>query len=127
MLNEIHMSDLYRNNEIEITQLSLSDYDWVEHDLKAQFMLNDFTLMSVHFNFCGVIASEMEVSVSKHSMSFKDAEKYKYHYDSDIFIKHLRRFMLKHIAAWDEKYCFDGMEYILDFYNDVLKNGTLKE
>ena len=48
-----------------------------------------------------------------------------YEYSTDIFVKHLVKYLKKHIHSWEDKYTFNGEEEVIDFFNDVLDNGKI--
>ena len=48
---------------------------------------------------------------------------YTYVFSTDLFEKHIKRFMEKHISNWTEKYAFSGEECVVDFFNDVISNS----
>ena len=50
-----------------------------------------------------------------------------YEYPTDIFSKNLIKFLEKHIRHWNEKYAFNGEEEVIDFFNEVLDKGTVKD
>lgn len=52
-------------------------------------------------------------------------EEYRYEYPSSIFKKHIIKFLTEHINSWDSKYAFNGEENVIDFYNEVIKIGTI--
>ena len=50
-----------------------------------------------------------------------------YEYPTDIFSKNLIKFLKKHIRSWSDKYAFNGEEEVIDFFNEVLDKGTIKD
>ena len=50
-----------------------------------------------------------------------------YEYPTDIFQKHIVKFMEKHIRYWNEKYAFNGEEEVIEFFNEVIDKGTIRE
>ena len=37
------------------------------------------------------------------------------------------KFLEKHIRYWNEKYAFNGEEEVIDFFNEVLDKGIVKD
>ena len=70
---------------------------------------------------CFMIYSFMDVEQTKDGKN----EKYRYEYPSSIFKKHIIKFLTDHINSWDSKYAFNGENEVIDFYNEVIKIGTI--
>lgn len=122
-LKKIKSEDLIFSNEIEDdrtnTYLNLYDYDWMDYSLATRFKTEDMGVLNVKFIYFGMVTSAMEVEQVINGMT----EKVTYEYSTDIFKKHIIKFLEKHIRFWNEKYAFNGEEEVIEFFNDVLENG----
>lgn len=126
-LKEIKSEDLWFTDEIEDdrtnTFLSLDDYDWMSYRLKTVFKTKDQGKIEVEFEYCGMVSSYMNI---KHTLDDKCME-YSYEYDTDIFQKHLTIFLQNHIKSWNSKYAFNGEAEVIDFFNEVINEGFVRE
>ena len=124
-LKKIKSEDLIFTNNIEDdrtnTYLNLYDYDWMDYSLTTRFKTEDMGALNVKFNYFGMVSSTMEVEQTLNGTN----EKIVYEYPTDIFQKHIIKFLEKHIHFWDEKYAFNGEEEVIEFFNDVLENGRV--
>ena len=124
-LKKINSEDLIFSNEIEDdrtnTYLNLYDYDWMDYSLTTRFKTEDIGVLNVKFNYFGMTTSAMEVEQTLNGTT----EKVIYEYSTDIFQKHIVKFLEKHIRFWNEKYAFNGEEEVIEFFNDVLENGQV--
>lgn len=124
-LKKIKSEDLIFSNEIEDdrtnTYLNLYDYDWMDYSLTTRFKTEEMGVLSVKFSYFGMTTSIMEVENTINGTN----EKVTYEYPTDIFKKHIIKFLEKHILFWDEKYAFSGEEEVIDFFNEVLENGNV--
>lgn len=127
ILNKINSEDLIFTNDIEDdrtnTYLKLYDYDWMDYNLTTRFKTESMGILDVNFNYFGFVLSHMEVKQTLNDT----VETVIYEYPTSIFQKHLIKYLEKHISFWDNKYAFNGEEEVIDFFNDVLENGTIKE
>lgn len=125
-LQKIKSEDLLFSYEIEDdrtnTYLNLYDYDWMDYILTTRFKTEKLGVLNVKFSYFGMITSTMEVKQTLNNIT----EKFIYEYSSDIFTKHIIKYLEKHIRSWNDKYAFNGEEEVIDFFNDVLDNGQLK-
>ena len=103
------------------TFLSLDDYDWMSYRLKTRFKTLEQGILDVEFKYFGMIYSCMDVEQTKDGK----IEKYRYEYSSSVFRKHIVNFLQKHIESWNDKYAFNGENEVIDFYNEVIKIGTI--
>lgn len=103
------------------TFLSLDDYDWMSYELKTVFKTEKLGVLSVCFQYFGTVTSNMKVIQSIDD----NIVEYTYEYPTDLFKKHIINFLKHHIEAWDSKYAFNGEDYVLEFFNDVIENGTV--
>lgn len=125
-LSKIKSEDLIFSYEIEDdrtnTYLNLYDYDWMDYSLTTRFKTEKLGVLNVKFNYFGMVTSTMEVEQVLNDKT----EKVEYEYSTDIFIKHIVKYLEKHIRSWDDTYAFNGEEEVINFFNDVLDNGQLK-
>ena len=125
-LKQLEKKDLIFSDEIDETctntYLNLNDYDWMDYNLTTRFRTKDMGVLNVNFHYFGMVISTMEVE----QILDGKTEKATYEYPSEIFKKRIICFMEKHIASWDDKWAFDGEDNVIDFFNDVLKNGKQK-
>ena len=123
VLSKLRKEDLIYDDfcgRIETT-LCLDDYDWMDYTLSAIFKTKELGLLVVKFEYYGAVKSLMSVSrVSSGNIQ----EEVSYEYSSDIFKKHIVKFLKDHIASWDDTYAFSGEDNFVDFYNDVIENGV---
>ncbi len=124
-LSKIKSEDLIFNHEAgedyTYTFLALNDYDWMDYSLVTYFNTKEQGALNVKFNYCGLVVSTMEVEQELNHNN----EKIVYEYSTDIFQKHLIKYLEKHIRNWDSSYGFDGEEEVISFFNDVIENGVL--
>ena len=124
-LKEIKGEDLIFSNDIEDdrtnTYLNLYDYDWMDYSLTTRFKTEDMGVLNVKFNYFGSVLSTMEVEQTLNGVT----ETVTYEYSTDIFKKYIVKFLQKHILVWDSKYAFNGEEYVIEFFNEVIKNGKV--
>lgn len=105
------------------TKLTLQDTDWMNYVLQAVFRTKKQGVLKVKFEYSGVVDSEMRVIRIKG----KRKRRYTYSFDSDIFEKYLVKFMTYHLAQWEKQEVFYGGDIVIEFYNEILKKGCLKE
>ncbi len=126
-LSKIKSEDLIFSNEIEDdrtnTYLNLYDYDWMDYSLSTRFKTQELGVLNVKFKYFGMVTSIMEVEQTLND----NTEKVIYEYPTDTFEKYIVKFLEKHIAAWDDKYAFNGEDIVIEFFNDVIKNGKITE
>lgn len=124
-LEKIRSEDLIFSNKIEDdrtnTYLQLNDYDWMDYNLTTRFKTKKMGVLYVKFSYFGFASSTMEVEQvlgDKH-------KKIIYEYSTELFKKHIIKFLEKHIRFWDEKYAFNGEDIVISFFNDVIENGII--
>lgn len=124
-LSKLKSEDLIFNYEIEDdrtnTYLNLDDYDWMDYNLRTRFRTEELGVLNVKFNYSGMTTSTMEVEQILNNTT----KKIIYEYSTDIFTKHIIKYLEKHIRSWDDKYAFNGEEEVIEFFNDVLDNGNI--
>lgn len=127
MLKEIKAEDLLFSNEIEDdrtnTYLTLNDYDWMDYQLQTRFRTEEQGTLHVVFEYYGFNTSDMKVE----QILNNETKEYNFRYSSDIYVKYLTKYLEKHIQSWNSKYAFNGEEEVIDFFNEVLKEGQLIE
>ena len=126
-LKKVRSEDLIFSNEIEDdrtnTYLTLNDYDWMNYNLSTRFKTEEMGTLEVEFKYFGTITSQMNV---KQTLNGK-VQEFTYEYPTDIFSQNLIRFLENHIKSWSEKYAFNGEEEVIDFFNEVLEKGTVRD
>lgn len=125
-LEKINSNDLIFSSDIEDdrtnTYLHLYDYDWMDYNLTTRFKTEALGVLNVKFSYFGMTTSTMEVEQNLDG----NVEKVTYEYSTDIFKRHIVKFLNKHISFWGNKYSFNGEEEVIEFFNDVIENGTIK-
>ena len=114
----LNIKDLIFSDSMDraFTHLILSDYDWMCYRLIAEFPVQDNTVMKAEFEYIGV--TEAALYIEMNGKSFKKL------FNSDIFEKHIKKYMQKHIQSWDEEYAFCGEILVIDFFNEVLSDTS---
>lgn len=120
-MDQSKKNDIIYNDDqcVPRTKLELSDYDWMEYKLKAVLNTKKYGELHITFAYFGLINSKMKVVQIKDETTIS----YTYVFSTDLFEKHIKRFMEKHISNWTEKYAFSGEECVVDFFNDVISNS----
>ena len=122
-LKKITADELIFSNEIEDdrtnTYLQLNDYDWMNYKLSTRFKTEDHGVLEVEFEYFGTTKSIMNV-IQK--LDDKE-EKVEFSYDTDIFIKYIKKYLEKHMEQWDSTYAFNGEEIVIEFFNEVIEKG----
>lgn len=93
----------------------------INYSLITHFKTEEMGILNVSFNYFGMVASTMEVEQNLNNKT----EKVIYEYSSNIFKKHIVKFLEKHIHSWDKKYAFNGEEEVIDFLMMSLKMERL--
>ena len=126
-LKKIRSEDLIFSNEIEDdrtnTYLTLNDYDWMNYNLSTRFKTEEMGVLEVEFEYFGIVTSQMNVKQILNGKAYEIT----YEYPTDVFSKNLIKFLEKHIRHWNKKYAFNGEEEVIDFFNEVLDKGTVKD
>lgn len=126
-LKKINSEDLLFTNEIEDdrtnTYLQLNDYDWMDYNLTTRFKTEEMGVVDVKFQYFGMTTSAMEVTQTLNDVT----EKVTYEYPTEIFKRNIVKFLEKHMSFWDSKYAFNGEEDVVEFFNEVLDKGTIRE
>lgn len=125
ILRKIKSEELLFTGDIEDdrtnTYLTLADYDWMNYILKTRFSTKELGVLKIEFEYFGLVTSEMEVEQTLGEKTIV----YTFEFDSDIFIKHIKDYLGKHISQWNDKYAFYGEEIVVNFYNEVIEKGDI--
>lgn len=126
-LGEIKAEDLLFSGGIEAdgtnTYLSLNDYDWMTYTLSTKFKTAEYGVLLVQFEYFGSVVSTMTVSQKINNVT----EDFEFSYSTDIFETHIKKYLTDHINSWGTTYAFSGEKNVIDFYNEVIKKGELKQ
>lgn len=124
-LEKIKSEDLIFSNDIEYdrtnTYLQLNDYDWMDYNLTTRFKTEKMGILNVTFNYFGAVSSTMKVEQLLNDVH----QEFIYEYPTELFKKHIIKFLKKHMGFWDNKYAFNGEEEVVEFFNDVIENGAI--
>ena len=122
-LEQITAEELIFSGNIEDdrtnTYLQLNDYDWMSYKLSTRFKTEKQGVLNIEFEYFGTNRSLMKVS----QILNNDKKQFEISYDTDIFIKYLKKFLKSHMKQWDDKYAFNGEDIVLEFYNEVIQKG----
>ena len=122
-LEQITAEELIFSGNIEDdrtnTYLQLNDYDWMSYKLSTRFKTEKQGVLNIEFEYFGTNRSLMKVS----QILNNDKKQFEISYDTDIFIKYLKKFLENHIKQWNDKYAFNGEDIVLEFYNEVIQKG----
>lgn len=125
MLQPIKAEELLFTNEIEDdrtnTYVHLLDYDWMQYTLETRFRTEAQGILEVSFEYFGVVTSSMTVKQTKDDK----VTVYEFSYPTSLFQKHITAYLTAHIAAWNGTYAFNGEDYVIPFFNEVLNAGNL--
>ena len=125
MLYPIKAEELLFTNEIEDdrtnTYVHLLDYDWMQYTLETRFRTKAQGILEVSFEYFGVVTSSMTVKQTKDDK----VTVYEFSYPTSLFQKHITAYLTAHIAAWNGTYAFNGEDYVIPFFNEVLNAGNL--
>lgn len=125
ILRKIKSEELLFTGEIEDdrtnTYLTLADYDWMNYTLKTKFLTKGLGDLKVEFEYFGLVTSEMNVEQTLGEKTII----YTFEFDSDIFIKHIKSYLERHISQWNSEYAFNGEEVVVSFYNEVIEKGNV--
>ncbi len=115
------MSAFNLRNEIDLfdTTLVLEDYDWMNYRLSSTLPTKAYGDIKIEFKYLGTTLSYMKVETDK--------KIYTYEFKSDLFKKHIIKFLQKHIQHWESNYAFSGIEEVVNFYNEVIMSSDTVE
>ena len=99
------------------THLILMDYDWMHYRIQAEIPIEDNHVMVIEFLYFGLTTSLMKVAIDDLKTTVE------YEFDSNIFMKHLKKYLEKQIEYnCDNKgKVFYAEELIIYFYNEVME------
>ena len=124
-LSKIKAEDLIFSGNVEDdrtnTFLHLYDYDWMDYNLYTRFRTKELGTLYVRFQYFGFGNSWMIV---EQELDGK-CEKVGYSYPSELFKKHIMKFLEKHIASWNSSYAFNGEDEVIGFFNEVIDVGRI--
>ena len=107
-LEKIKSEDLIFSNDIgddrTNTYLQLNDYDWMDYNLTTRFKTEKMGILNVTFNYFGAVSSTMKVEQLLNDVH----QEFMYEYPTELFKKHIIKFLKKHMGVWDNKYAFNG-------------------
>lgn len=98
------------------TKLTLLDTDWMAYTLETSFRVKKQGELKIRFEYCGIYESNMHVT----KKTGQTTHEYTYYFPSDIFEKHLLRFMHRHLEQWEKEEVFYGGDIVVEFYNEVI-------
>ena len=78
--------------------------------------------LDILFNYFGLVISKMIVNQTVN----EKVSTYEFEFDSTIFVKHYKEFLLNHMKQWDTRYAFSGEDVIIAFFNEVLSQSSKK-
>ena len=122
----IKSEDLIFSDNLEddrvCTDLKLSDYDWAKYDLSTRFYTKENGILRIQWNHFLMTTSAMMVTQLKDN-------KLTYYYiefNSDIFGKYLKEYMLEHMKQWEpDTYAFNGEDVVIKLFNECIEKGNL--
>lgn len=120
MINRIVKEDLlYLDNEPD-TILTLHDCSEMSYKLESILSTKSQGKLKISFNYLGLAISEMRVTQIIEDYDDEETDTYEFEFDSEIFIKYYKEFLLNHINQWDTDYAFNRENIIIAFFNEVL-------
>lgn len=103
-----------------VSELKLSDYDWMNYVLDAKFKTKNGDIFNIEFEYFGTTTSLMTVKIPNKSLDCS------YEYPTNIFKDNIVKYMKKHIDSWNGEDAFFGAEEVLNFYNEVIEKGSIR-
>lgn len=102
-------------------KLSLDDYDWMDYKFETYFPTKEQGRLVIEVEYFGFATCTMKVDQyhDQHSYTYYHHE---FKFDSDIFVKFLKKYMTQHIKQWGKKYAFCGEKLAVELYNNIVKN-----
>lgn len=104
-----------------ITELHLSDYDWMDYQFVVYLPTKKQGFLTATMKYFGTTTSEMEV---KQILDDHTTYLHKIIFPTDIFIDYLKQFMTAHLEQWNTTYAFCGEELAVKFFNAVLSSAS---
>ena len=103
------------------TQLDISDYGWMEYDLRVTLMLANGTRMRLFEQYVG--GTESEYTFEHYDLAKHDyITNVKIQGDSTLALNHMRAYMEEQIKQWDGKNYFNNKNLALDIINGFLES-----
>lgn len=100
------------------TELYLHDFSWMRYEVRTILNTTNQGRLKITFCFTGC-DSEMKVVQKVNGKKITII----YEFSTDIFKKHLFKFMHRHMESWEDGFAFKQIELMIDFFNDVIENG----
>lgn len=103
------------------TQLDISDYGWMEYNLRITLMLANGTRMRLFEQYLGG-------TESKYAFEHYDLVKHDYitnveiQDDSTLALNHMRTYMEEQIKQWDSENYFNNKDLAIDIMNGFLES-----
>ena len=113
-------TDVINNVDNISTKVVLNDYDWMQYDFELYIETKSQGSLNIHIDYFGCITSNMTVRQRRFDQLYEHTMKF----DSEIFAKHITRFLTKHIDTWKSDEAFNGYKEAVDFYNEIILNHT---
>jgi len=122
----IKSEDLIFSDNLEddrvCTDLKLSDYDWAKYDLSTRFYTKENGVLRIQWNhFLMTTAAMMVTQLKDNKLTY-----YYIEFNSDIFGKYLKEYMLEHMKQWEpDTYAFNGEDVVIKLFNECIEKGNL--
>ena len=102
-----------------ITELHLSDYDWMDYKFIVYLPTKTQGFLTTKMEYFGTITSEMIV---EQTLSDKEKYTHKIVFDTHLFVNFIKRYMKAHLEQWDSTYAFCGEAMAVEFFNTIINN-----
>ena len=118
---ELIFSDELEDDRV-CTDLKLSDYDWANYNLSTRFYTKENGVLRIQWNhFLMTIAVMMVTQLKDNKLTY-----YYIEFNSDIFGKYLKEYMIKHMEQWKPNtYAFNGEDVVIKLFNECIEKGNL--
>ena len=135
VLKPISFDDLDFTGEIEDDRINstlcLKDYDWMSYTWDTRFPTKDNGTLAIRFEYLGSTYCSMGVKqyLPDYLIGLSNSyiKYYKVKFLSSVWDKYLNKELESRIKSADSAYAYNSGEILLDFYNQVLKEGILEE
>ncbi len=104
--------------------VSLDDYDWMRYVFTTRFRTMTYGQLHVCIEYFGSQICTMDIKQT--TPADNTVITYRYKFSSELFVKHYKKYLNAHMSSIDDKYAFSGETFILDFYNDIIKESKDK-
>ena len=136
-LEKIRLEDLFFTGEVEDDRINstivLKDYDWVTYTWDTRFPVEGKGTLAVRFEYFGMGYCQMYVKQFLPSYVSGLEKNYVKYYEVDFPVRIWNTYYLKDLEARVENiksnssYAYNSGILLINFYNDVLENGTIHE